>query len=125
MLNRAIDADLNWIETISFKWGLSLYAGWLCGATILNAYLWLKALGITADWDMTVWTIGILWFAVVIYGVYSFLNKDPLFSVVLIWASFGIQSRNEDEAVEETLALITQIMPAYVLLLFVWIILDD
>ena len=124
MSDRAIDADLNWIETIGFQWGTSLYAGWLSAATILNASIWLKESGIAEGWDETAWTIGILWVAVAIYGVNSYLNEDPLFSAVLIWASFGIQARNEDEAVDETLALIIQIMSAYVSGLFVWKLLD-
>ena len=100
MNKRAHNADLNWIETIAFQAGTSVYSGWLCAATILNTSMLLKASGIAEGWDETFWSITILWVAAVIYGTNAYLNEDAIFGAVFIWACFGIQALNEVPEIE-------------------------
>ena len=91
MANEAQD-ELNQIETIGFKWGTSVYSGWLSAATILNTSILLKHSGIADGWNEELWAVIILWVAVAIYGVNSFLNNDAVYAGVFVWACFGIRS---------------------------------
>jgi len=63
----------NWAENIFFRGGMSIYAGWLTTATILNACFFLKSLGIDADnvKNEIMWSKIILSVAFVIYNAYS------------------------------------------------------
>lgn len=116
MANESQD-DLNQIETIGFKWGTSVYSGWLSAATILNTSIVLKHSGIADGWNEELWAVIILWVAVAIYGVNSFLNNDPVYAGVFVWACFGIRSQNENDMIEANVTIIMAMMAAYVIAL--------
>ena len=84
-------AELNWIETIGLKWGTSLYSGWLSVATVLNTGFLLKESGITEDWNEAGWSIMMLWVAAAIYSAKAYLEEDPVYAAVYVWALFGIR----------------------------------
>ena len=84
-------AELNWIETIGLKWGTSLYSGWLSVATVLNTSFLLKESGITEDWNEAGWSIAMMWVAAAIYSAKAYLEEDPVYAAVYVWALFGIK----------------------------------
>jgi hypothetical protein len=67
MAKYAVNAKLNWPEWIGFRLGMSIYAGWLSAATILNFSISLKVSGAADGWNEAGWSVAILWVAVVIY----------------------------------------------------------
>jgi len=93
MGKRAVNEKLNVWEIIGFRFGISIYSGWLSTATILGAAIMFKTWGWGKGDDEIIPTIVMLWVAFVIYCVNAFLNRDPLFAGVFIWASAGIRSR--------------------------------
>ena len=64
--------------------------GWGTAALILNIAFMLKSWGVVGDFEVTVSVI-ILWVALVIYVIYSFLERNPLFGAVYIWVLFAIR----------------------------------
>lgn len=130
MGKRAVNAKLNWAEMIGFRFGMSIYSGWLSTATILgaaimfNSWGWSKANG----YDGVVPTIVMLWVAFAVYVVNTFLNRDPLFGGVYIWASCGILSHQrdvpawQDASIETTLMIIIISMSVYVGLILIWVV---
>ena len=116
MSKRAMTAELNWSEWISFRCGMSIYAGWLSTATILNTAGMLKRTGLADDWDEPLIAVIMLWVATSIYIGNSFLNRDPFYAAVFVWACLGIQRDQEgkNELVESTVATIIPLMSAWV-----------
>ena len=84
--------EVNKAEGISIRGGFSLYSGWLTVASILNFAFFLKSLGVTGDLSLT--GILMLWAAFIIFNVLSIYDRNPLYSLVFIWALFGIQQNN-------------------------------
>jgi len=64
--------------------------GWVTAALILNVAFTLKSWGWKGDFEVTVSVI-ILWIALVIYIVYSFLERNPLFGAVFLWVLTAIK----------------------------------
>ena len=94
MAKRAVNAKLNWPEWIGFRLGMSIYAGWLSAATILNTAISLKVSGAAKGWNEEGWSIAILWVAFVIYCGNALIHQDPVYAGVYIWACNGIKSQN-------------------------------
>jgi len=124
MGKRAVNNKLTVPEMIGFRFGMSIYSGWLSTATILGAAIMLKTWGwSSANGDNEVIpTIVMLWVAFVIYCVNTFLNRDPLFGGVYIWACLGIRSYQTDPTIESNLMIIIILMSIYVGLISIWII---
>ena len=70
-----------------------MYAGWVTVATILNTTLLLKSFGVAdpnIPIDEETSTCIILWVALIIYNVATYLERNPLFGGIYIWAIFAI-----------------------------------
>ena len=108
-----VSSELNWTETIGIKWGTSLYSGWLSVATILNTAFLLKNTGISDGWNERSWSIGMLCVAAGIYMVNSYLNEDPVYPAVFVWALFGILNQNNAD-IETSVTVIIAVMITYI-----------
>lgn len=69
----------------------SVYLGWITIATIANV----TALAVTVGWDgfgisEELWTILVIIVAIIITSLMLFTRKDVGYSLVVIWASYGI-----------------------------------
>jgi translocator protein len=124
MGKRAVNNHLSVPEMIGFRLGVSIYSGWLSTATILGAAIMFKTWGWSSanGDDEVIPTVVMLWIAFVIYCVNTFLNRDPIFGGVYIWACFGIKSRQTDPTIESNLMIIIILMSVYVALISVWVI---
>ena len=114
MSKLTVDAELDLVETIGLKWGMSVYSGWLSAATILNTAVVLKNTGIADGWNERFWSILMLWVATAIYIGNAWLDSDPVYAAIYIWALMGIKAQNEDSLVEAHLTIIVIIMTIYV-----------
>lgn len=94
MGKRAVNTKLTVAEMIGFRFGMSIYSGWLTAATILGGSIMLKTWGWSEanGYNEITPTVVMLWIAFVIYCVNTFLNRDPLYGGVYIWACLGIRS---------------------------------
>ena len=113
MAKRACNAELEVIEIICLRSAMSIYSGWLGAATILSFSIMLKVLGMTSAAGAT-WGVTVLWIALVMYGVNTYINMDPLFGGVFIWACCGIKSENTNSMLETNLNAMIGIMSVYV-----------
>lgn len=88
--------EANWVEWISLRVGMSIYAGWVTAATILNVTYMLKSWGLSAaniSWlDEEITTIVIAWIAWTIYTLAAFLEKNPIYGGTFIWVITAIRS---------------------------------
>ena len=114
----ADNGELNdWMVLWGLRGGMSVYSGWLTVASILSFSIMLEDAGMTDDngWDEESWTIGMLWIAFLVFTLTTYLNNDPVYGAVLVWASFGIRSENElgSDAIESTLNIIMALMSAF------------
>jgi hypothetical protein len=116
MSKKAHSAELNWVEWVSFSVGMSLYSGWLSTATILNVSGMLKRTNLADGWNEPLITVIMLWVAASIYIGNSFLNGDPIYASVFIWACAGIRRDQEgkNELVESNLDVLIILMSAWV-----------
>ena len=96
------------------RFSFSVYSGWLTAATILGAANMLKYLGMSEEngYDEEFYTVVILWIALVIFGLTTFVNNDWIYGSVLLWATSAIRSENllQSTLVDQTLKAIISIM---------------
>jgi len=134
MEQKACAAELNVMEIIFLRCAMSIYAGWVGAASIVSLTILLKNLGIfsanesqdetsdayvaTADKkgcvNEPIWGVTCLWIALVLYGVNVYLNMDPLFGAVLIWACCAIRANTTNSMIRTNLIVIIGIMSVYV-----------
>jgi benzodiazapine receptor len=93
ILWKALRAKINVIEFIVLRIGFSIYSGWVTAATILNLSIFLQSVGMTND--QQTWGIIILWVAIVIYNIASFMERNPLYGIVFLWPLFAIIKEQE------------------------------
>jgi len=105
----------NWAENIFFRGGMSIYAGWLTTATILNACFFLKSLGIDADnvKNEIMWSKIILSVAFVIYNAYAAIERNPLFGAVFVWVLLAIKDNHRD--LPEITDFIDVLLPTHII----------
>ena len=111
MAKRACNAELNAIEVICLRSAMSIYSGWVGCATIISASMMLKMYFTVNE---AAWGVGMLWIALVLYIVNTYVNMDPLFGGVLVWACCAIRSKNTNAMLESNLKAIIGIMSMYV-----------
>ena len=65
-------------------------------------------------WNEEFWTVVMLWVAFVVFGAAAYLNEDPVYGGVFIWACLGISAENylDSSAVEYSLYAILSLMSA-------------
>jgi len=73
-------------EFIGLRCGISLYAGWLNAATILNVAHMNKSLGMRKEngWNEVRATTIIIWIACAVYIACGFCYRNPLFGAVFL-----------------------------------------
>lgn len=117
MMMKSTRAKVSTCEWIVMRCGFTIYAAWVSAATILNVAYMLKAFDF-ADPDIPVdeetMTVIILWVALVIYNVATYLERNPLFGGVFIWVILAIHhnivnNKSELEKIENNSVLIGMI----------------
>ena len=83
-------------QTISIRLPFEIYFGWVTVATIANISSFLVQLGFQDGYLISAesWTIAILVVATLIGTATALVNSSPAYSLVLVWAFFGIYSRH-------------------------------
>jgi hypothetical protein len=83
-------------QTISVRLPFEIYFGWVTVATIANISSFLVQLGFQDGYLLSAesWTIAILVVATLIGTATALKNCSPAYSLVLVWAFFGIYSRH-------------------------------
>jgi hypothetical protein len=83
-------------ETISVRVPFEIYFGWVTVATIANISSLLVQQGFQDGYVLSAesWTIAILVVATLIGTATALVNSSPAYSLVLVWAFFGIYSRH-------------------------------
>ena len=83
-------------ETISVRLPFEVYFGWVSVATIANISSFLVQQGFQDGYllDAQTWTVVILVVATLIGTATALVNSSPAYSLVLVWAFFGIYSRH-------------------------------
>lgn len=86
--------------TLSIRVPFAVYFGWVTVATVANISAWLVQLGFKDGFGFSaeVWTIVILIVAVLIGSTTALVNSSPTYSLVLVWAFWGILSRHLSSA---------------------------
>ena len=82
--------------TITIRLTFSIYFGWVTVATIANISSLLVQLGLQDGYilDAQTWTVVILIVATLIGTATALINSSPAYSLVLLWAFYGIYSRH-------------------------------
>jgi len=93
---KSLRAKLDLVEIFVIRCGFTIYTGWVAAATIINAATFLKILGMknpNAGFDESTWSVIMLHVALVIYVLASFMERNPLFGAVYIWAVSAIRAK--------------------------------
>jgi len=122
---RSVRNKLSVTEMVGFRFGMSLYVGWLTAANIVSFFTLLRFYDLVSANDSTTWfSLAVLWIAAVVYAVITFCNRDPLYSAVYVWAIMAIRSQQfkvgHNSLVEQNILIITCVMGAYIALVTVW-----
>lgn len=85
-------------ETISVRLPFEIYFGWVSVATIANISSFLVQQGFQDGFIVSAesWTIAILLVATLIGTATALVNSSPAYSLVLLWAFYGIYSRHTE-----------------------------
>jgi hypothetical protein len=98
MINQATTKKRSTIEqTLSVRLPFAIYFGWVTVATIANISSYLVQLGYQEGFlglSAEIITIAILVVATLIGTATALVNSSPAYSLVLVWAFFGIYSRH-------------------------------
>jgi hypothetical protein len=86
-------------STLTTRIPFAIYFGWVTVATIANISSYLVQLGFQDGYilDAQTWTVVILVVATLIGTATAIINSSPSYSLVLVWAFFGIYSRHISE----------------------------
>jgi hypothetical protein len=104
---------MNVVEFISLRCGVTIYTGWVTAATILNTSFFLKSIGMkdpSAGLGETTWVVVILYVALVVYVLASFMERNPLYGGIYIWALFAIRNGQASYSDIQTNSLIAVII---------------
>jgi hypothetical protein len=126
-INKVITASKSTFEqTISVRLPFEIYFGWVTVATIANISSFLVQLGFQDGYLLSAesWTIAILVVATLIGTATALVNSSPAYSLVLVWAFFGIYSR-QNSAFEwnfqyPNIILTTQLLMGWLAVVSVW-----
>jgi hypothetical protein len=85
--------------TLTTRIPFAIYFGWVTVATIANISSFLVQLGFQDGYilDAETWTVVTLVVATLIGTATALINSSPSYSLVLVWAFFGIYSRHISE----------------------------
>ncbi len=100
---RTVSATKRWTVQVPF----SLYLGWITVATISNATYVLYDAGWHANGD--VWAAVLMVVAAVITGGFIVARRDVAYTLVIVWALFGIANRQSHTQVVATTAVVLMV----------------
>jgi hypothetical protein len=113
-------------QTISVRLPFEIYFGWVTVATIANISSFLVQQGFQDGYVISAesWTIAILVVASLIGTATALVNSSPAYSLVLVWAFFGIYSRHtstfEWNFQYPNIILATQVLMSLLVVVSVW-----
>ena len=86
-------------SALSVRLSYAIYFGWVTVATIANVSSMLVQLGFEGVFGLSAeaWAVMILVVAVLIGSATALVNSSPEYSLVLVWAFWGIYSRHVSE----------------------------
>lgn len=99
IMNQSTRTKVNEYEFITLRIGFSLYSGWVMAACIIGVAFFLKSLGMKGDnagLAEDTWCVVIMWVALCIYVVASFMERNPLFAAVYIWVLIAIRADHDN-----------------------------
>jgi hypothetical protein len=110
-----LENKLNTIEIICMRIGVSLYGGWVTGASIVNVSAMLVSFDVTdansIAWSESGWCCLMLSIALVIYTAFVIRKLDPVYGAVLIWVSVAIiKARPNADDVVTTATVVSSII---------------
>lgn len=89
-----LENKLNIIEFICMRIGISIYGGWVTGASIVNVSSMLVSWKVSdinsIAWTEAGWCCLMLSIALVVYTTFTIRKLDPIFGAVLIWVGVAI-----------------------------------
>lgn len=91
--------NISLLEHVLVRLPISLLAGWVTAATILNVAIFLSIDILPQRSD--VWAIIMIWVALVIYNVVMIMKKDPIYACVWLYALYAIYSRQNERDVSQ------------------------
>ena len=100
IMRQSTRSKVNTFEFITLRCGFTIYTGWVTAATILNVTFFLKSLGMKDDkagFSEDTWCVIILWVALCVYVLASFMERNPLYAAVYIWVLVAIRKNHDDE----------------------------
>ena len=92
-------SKVNTWEFVTLRCGFTIYTGWVTAATILNTTFFFKSLGMEGDGAglaEDTWCVVILWVALCVYVLASFMERNPLYAAVYIWVLVAIRKNHDD-----------------------------
>jgi len=115
IMRHSTRSKVNIPEFIGLRIGFTIYSVWVTAATILNVTFFLKSLGFeepNAGFTEHVWTVIVLWVALVIYWACTFVERNPLYGFVLFWVISAIRSKQMEIDIIATNTLVILIVHA-------------
>jgi len=118
-----------WLEVLIIRIPFSLYAGWITTATILGLCFLLKSWGMyetgpafqpdnDIGWDFLSdlmfmgeeeWSIVLVWGAFFVYEIISWVERNPVYGGVYVWALAAILDSCLETRAEQSQALVINI----------------
>ena len=99
IMRQTTRSKVNAFEFITLRCGFTIYTGWVTAATILNTTFFLKSIGMKDDkagFAEDTWCVIILWVALCVYVLASFMERNPLYAAVYIWVLVAIRKNHDD-----------------------------
>jgi len=113
---------------VGLRCGWTIYAGWLTVATVLNIGFVLKSAGLdetSMDIDESWWAVAVLIAVVCVYTFVSYMQRNPLYACVCLWAFSAIRDeQSQYENITTTTEVLLIVHACYVVTLTVWLVLD-
>ncbi|MGL4610054.1 MAG: TspO/MBR family protein [Trueperaceae bacterium] len=112
------DLKVSRAERITTHLTFSIYTGWLTVAVVANTCVLLLEWGITGGSFAPLWGVVTVLAALAIGAAFTYLRKDIVYGLVLVWAFVGIAVA---QAGQTTSVVVTAIIAAFVMVsLVVW-----
>ena len=93
MMMQTTRSEVNGAEWTFLRGGMSIYAGWMTAATIVSIPGALKFFGFSGfSWySEEQITITVLYVALVIFSLASWLELNPLYGAIFLWVTIAIR----------------------------------
>lgn len=95
IMDTVTTTGLGLTEMISLRSWSSIYAGWLTAANLASLSILGEVTSVTNDDNRTVQSVVLLWLGFIFYAVNTYVQSDPLYGAILIWAGLGIRQNTD------------------------------